>query len=70
VLVLDGVFLHRSQLRTWWDLSVLLDVPPAVAAQRFELRDGKPPGRRYVRGQELYFADAEPASCASLVRAW
>jgi uridine kinase len=34
VLVLDGLFLHRSQLRAWWDLSVLLDVPPAVAALR------------------------------------
>jgi len=43
VLVLDGLFLHRSQLRAWWDLSVLLDVPPAVAALRLQLRDGNPP---------------------------
>jgi hypothetical protein len=40
---LDGLFLHRSQLRAWWDLSVLLDVPPAVAALRLQLRDGNPP---------------------------
>lgn len=70
VLVLDGLFLHRSELRDWWDLSILLDVAPAVAAARLQERDGQPTRPRYVEGQALYFADARPAEHASLVLAW
>jgi uridine kinase len=70
VLLLDGLFLHRAELRAWWDLSILLDVPAAVAAERLLLREGKPTRHRYRRGQELYFADAEPARHASLVLPW
>ena len=70
VLILDGLFLHRAELRDWWDLSILLDVSPAVAAQRLRHRDGKPVRHRYVRGQQLYFAEADPAKAASLVLRW
>jgi uridine kinase len=70
VLVLDGLFLHRSELRDWWDLSILLDVAPAVAAARLRARDGQPTRPRYVDGQALYFADARPAERASLILAW
>ena len=70
LLLLDGLFLHRAELRAWWDLSILLDVPPAIAAQRLLLRDGKPTRHRYSRGQEIYFADAQPARHASLVLPW
>jgi uridine kinase len=70
VLVLDGLFLHSERLRRWWDLSVLLDVPPDVAAARLLQRDGVPTRQRYVRGQELYFADADPRRQASFVLAW
>lgn len=70
VLVLDGLFLHREHLRGWWDLSVLLDVPPTVAAARLLHREGVPTRHRYVRGQELYFADADPRRHATLVISW
>ena len=70
VLVIDGLFLHREQLRGWWDVSVLLKVPPDVAAARLLHRDGAPTRHRYVRGQELYFADAEPRRHATLVVPW
>jgi uridine kinase len=70
VLILDGLFLHRPELRARWDLSILLDVPPEVAAERQRERDGEPPRARYVRGQELYLAEAEPARHASLVLPW
>jgi uridine kinase len=69
-LILDGLFLHRPELRDRWDLSILLDVPPAVAAERLLTREGKPTRDRYVRGQELYFEDAQPAAHASLVLPW
>jgi uridine kinase len=69
-LLLDGLFLHRPELRDQWDLSILLDVPAAVAAARLLEREGKPTRERYVRGMELYFAAAEPARHASLVLPW
>jgi uridine kinase len=70
VLILDGLFLHRAELRDRWDLSILLDVSPHVAAQRFLEREGEPPRQRYPHGQELDFADAQPAEHASLVLPW
>jgi uridine kinase len=70
VLILDGLFLHRPVLRRYWDFSILLDVAPATAAERLLARDGQPTRHRYVRGQELYFADSEPQNHASLVLPW
>ena len=70
MLLLDGLFLHRKELRGWGDLSVLLDVSPDTAAARLLRREGAPTRHRYVRGQELYFADAEPRAHATLVVAW
>lgn len=69
-LLLDGLFLHRQELLGRWDASILLDVPPAVSAQRLLEREGAPTRQRYVRGQELYFAAADPAAHASLVLPW
>ena len=70
VLLLDGIFLHREELRGRWDLSILLNVWPAVAAERFSKRDGRPPASRYVRGQEIYFMRCDPGAHASLVLDW
>jgi uridine kinase len=69
-LLLDGLFLHRRQLRHWWDLSILLDVPPGTAAQRLLAREGSPTRDRYLRGQELYFTEADPRQHASLTVPW
>lgn len=70
VLLLDGLFLHRPELRDRWDVLILLDVPFAVAAQRMARRDGAPPDERYVVGQQLYFREADPARHATLVLPW
>jgi uridine kinase len=70
ILVLDGLFLHRSELRDWWDLSIWLDVSPNAAAERLLIRDGQPTRDRYVGGNELYIAEACPADNASLVLPW
>jgi uridine kinase len=73
VLIVDGVFLHRPELRGIWDWSVWLDVPIDVAAQRLALRDGTDPNpsapsnRRYRDGQELYLKDAQPRTRASVI---
>ncbi len=75
LLVFDGIFLHRTELRAYWDFSVFLDVPFEISIPRGA---GRGPGygspdptasenRRYVEGQRLYFRECEPADHATLV---
>lgn len=72
VLVFDGIFLHRPQLRGFWDLSVYVDVPFAVSVPRGAARGyghpdpGDPSNRRYVEGQQWYLAECTPASRADV----
>lgn len=73
VLVVDGIFLHRPELRDLWDWSVWLDVPVEVSYQRLALRDGSDPdpdapsNARYRQGQEIYLNAARPREAASVV---
>jgi uridine kinase len=73
VLVVDGIFLHRPQLRDLWDWSVWLDVPFEMAFARMALRDGSDPdpdapaNARYRQGQELYLNEARPREAASVI---
>ena len=71
IVIVDGLFLHRHRLRSYWDYSFFLDVPFDVAAARMSVRDGSgavhPNRNRYVGGQRLYFAAADPAAKADLV---
>lgn len=73
VLVVDGIFLHRPELRDVWEASVYLDVDPAQGLARCAARgDGvadlhDPRNRRYVEGQELYHRSCRPAASASWV---
>ena len=69
ILLLDGIFLHRPELRGVWDLSVFLRVE---WSRNHRLR-GAPPDpeapstRRYHDGQRLYFRECAPWDCASIV---
>ena len=76
VVIVDGLFLHREELRGFWDYSLFLDVPFEVTAARMAVRDGSgavhpnavhPNRDRYVGGQQRYFAAADPAAHADLV---
>ena len=71
MLVVDGIFLHRPELRAVWNLSVFLEVPTEVALQRCAARDGTSPApeanRRYVEGQRIYLEACRPAELATLV---
>lgn len=73
VLVLDGIFLHRDELRAYWDFSVWLDAPFDVTAARMAARDGTSPdaddpnAARYRDGQRLYLSQCRPATHASIV---
>ena len=73
VLIVDGIFLDRPELRGIWHWTVWLDVPIDVAYERMALRDGTDPdflapsNARYREGQELYLRDADPRAAASVI---
>ncbi|MFC4638584.1 uridine kinase [Deinococcus hohokamensis] len=75
ILILDGLFLHRPELRDAWDDSVFLHVPFEVSVPRGAARGpgyGSPDpmaesNRRYIEGQRLYFREAVPEQQAGVV---
>ena len=77
VLVFDGVFLLREQLRTHWTLAVHLRVSPAETLRRALVRDLALFGSeaavrrryegRYLPAQQLYRAQADPESAADVL---
>ncbi|WP_298805396.1 hypothetical protein [uncultured Pseudokineococcus sp.] len=74
VLVLDGIFLHRPELRGRWSWSLWLEVDRATSLRRCVTRDGTgspdptdPANRRYVEGQRMYVRDARPQEAATHV---
>lgn len=72
-LIVDGVFLHRPELRGLWHYSIWLDVPFAEAYARLSSSIGvdpdptAPSNARYVGGQQLYQRDSRPRTRASAV---
>ena len=74
ILLVDGIFLHRSALREVWDFSVFLRAAFDQTVARAVARDGGDAAAvaeryrcRYVPGQRLYFAEAEPERHADWV---
>jgi uridine kinase len=72
-LIVDGIFLHRPELRAYWDFSVFLDVRFEVSIPRGSQRgEGSPDplapeNRRYVEGQRLYLRECDPKAHATVV---
>ena len=56
ILLFDGVFLHRPELLSYWDISIFLDAPFEVTIPRAAARDGSssdvsaPENRRMSKG--------------------
>lgn len=77
ILLVDGVFLQRDDLRSCWDLTVYLQISPAESLRRALRRDtalfGSPAAvreryeARYLPGQQLYRAIATPADHADVL---
>ena len=77
ILLLDGVFLLRHELRDYWDLAIFVEADFATTVARAEVRDRKLFGdatavrqryeSRYVPGQKLYFEQEQPRQFADLV---
>lgn len=74
-LIVDGIFLHRPELRACWDLSIFLYVDFAVSMARNATREGTPNAanpetpsyQRYVGGQQRYLAECAPQQQADIV---
>lgn len=77
ILVFDGVFLLRRELRRHWDYAVFVDARFEVTLQRALRRDVGLFGstaeverryrERYIPGQRLYYARANPQARADVV---
>jgi uridine kinase len=65
-------FLHRPELRGYWDFSIFPQVDFTVSIARCATRDGSSPNpaapanRRYVEGQLMYLSACDPAARATL----
>ncbi len=79
ILIVEGIFLQRPELIEFWDLKIFLDVDFEISLQRNINRvvDKKRIGsadaianryaERYMPGQLLYFAEADPKSNADII---
>lgn len=73
ILVFDGIFLHRDELRPYWDFSIFLDVSFKETYKRMAVRDGYPEdylderNARYYQGQLIYLEKCKPKSKATVV---
>lgn len=73
VVLVDGVFLQRDELRGVWDLVVFLRAAFEATYARMSVRDGSPPdpqhpdNRRYLEGQRLYLRGCRPEERADIV---
>ena len=77
ILIVDGVFLQRPELRAYWDLGIWVDVPFEVALERACRRDLAVFGsveivreryaKRYIPGQQLYIEQCHPQSAADWI---
>lgn len=77
ILLLDGVFLLRTELRAHFDFSIFLRVDFSTTLARAEQRDVELLGsveevrrryhERYIPGQQLYLREAQPERFASVI---
>jgi uridine kinase len=73
IVIVEGVFLHRPELREFFDFSIFLDVPFEESVRRMSERDGSPADvshpalRRYIEGQKIYLDECQPRERANLL---
>jgi uridine kinase len=73
LLVVDGIFLNRPELKGLWNFSIWLEVDPKTATARVKARDAEDfehdiaNPERYTGGQDLYLAEAKPSGVANAI---
>jgi len=77
ILIMDGVFLFRTELVNYWDLKIFVEADFKITVSRASKRDGYYLGskqeildkydQRYVPGQQLYFQESKPQEKADII---
>lgn len=77
VLIVDGIFLHRPELRDYWDFSIFVHSDFHITTKRALVRDlhlFKTPDavrrmyeKRYIPGQLIYLKAVDPCALADVV---
>lgn len=77
ILLFDGIFLLRDELRPFWDFSIFVHADFDEIVRRAEARDRELIGGaeavqeryrdRYIPGQQLYFTSCSPQEVADVV---
>jgi uridine kinase len=68
ILIVDGIFLNRPELKGLWNFSVWLEVDRKTAEARMLERDGATANpKRYSDGQKLYLKEAKPKAAATAI---
>lgn len=66
ILIVDGVFALRPELRDLWDLGVWLETHPQISELRASARDGEML-ERYRLSEQLYLTEAQPQQVADII---
>jgi uridine kinase len=68
ILIVEGIFLHRPELRGQWNYSIWLEVSDAERERRLVDRDGdRSIAARYTEGQAMYLRRANPRAAATAI---
>jgi uridine kinase len=68
ILIVDGIFLNRPELKGLWNFSVWLEADRKIAEARMLERDGATANpKRYSDGQKLYLKEAKPKTAATAI---
>ncbi len=69
IVLIEGVYSHRPELRRFYDFSVFVDTPRAECLNRLCIRGGNSYDsiRRWRAAEDYYLAHIDPASSVSLV---
>ena len=67
VLIVDGMFLHRPEVKGLWNWSVWLEVAPSAAAARIADRDGTDGVGRAEAAEKRYLREARPRVAAAAI---
>jgi len=76
ILIVDGVFAFRPELKDYWDLRIWVDIDPELSIRRGIDRDSAREGtdtaemlhrERYGVAEAIYITEADPVSAADIV---
>lgn len=77
IVIVDGVFLYRHEMRDYWDVKILLHTNDEENITRGALRDQDRIGsyelarqkyiERYIASQTIYYTEENPELCADMI---